>query len=376
LPEDFDIFASMSFKGDRFNGRFIPVDALPAISCYQEALIQMAKAIWHEENPERDRLPKGFSKAFELGLRDIGDGSKVAYLPRRENSDDQFFPDFSPSSIFLQAQERIAQTVISANNNRKIDPLPESVIAPIEKILRSITPDEHISIDPIAEGRRRFGSFQISEKSVAAIAAQSRIRNKKRLDGVGFVVASSEAPPSIKVISPNGSFLYPIAWEDLRSNANLAIGSVVSFAVNVETNAIGEITNFLSPEAISPTIRSSRTDRMQSRIEGLLTLKPGWLDGKGSIPTKQTAMRSSDFAIYFGRTDLDVSVFLHEEGGIQFEWVNDMIALSLLIESDMFLLGASDLRSDAYREKSFKGISLPLLRAISQPETFVGRQHD
>ena len=226
MTEGVDLFASMSFKGERFNGRFIPVDALPAITSYQEAIIQMAKAIWYEENPESKRLPNSFAKCFELGLRDIGDGSKVAHLPRREAPIDQLFSDIPFERIFLEAQERIAGTVLAANQNREIAPLPESVIIPIEKILRSISPSEHINIDPIAEGKRRFGTFQISERSVAKIAERSRIRQKKRLEGLGFIIGTSEAPPAVKVSSSKGVFQYPIAWEDLRGNSDLGSGLI------------------------------------------------------------------------------------------------------------------------------------------------------
>lgn len=376
MTEDLDLFASMSFKGERFNGRFIPVDALPAIASYQEAIIQMAKAIWYEENPDSKRLPKSFAKHFELGLQEIGEGSKVAYLPRRETPPDQLFSDTAYERLFLEAQERIAGSVIAANQNREITPLPESVISPIEKIIRSIAPSEHINVDPISEGKKRVGTFQISERSVAKVAEQSRVRHKRRIEGTGFIVGISEAPASIKVSSPKGAFQYPIAWEDLRGNSALGIGSVVSFSIKVEANAVGEITRFLAPEAISAVIVSDRARKLQSRIEEYASIEAGWLDGSGSAPSKQTVMRSLDFAVYIGRMEVDASVFLHQDGGIQFEWVEDMVASSLLIEGDAFLLGASDLSSDHFREKTFRGMSHALLRAISKPAEFVGRPND
>lgn len=372
MSDDINLFASMSFKGERFNGKFIPVDALPAIHSYQETLIQMAKTIWYEENPESKKLPNSFAKSFELGLRGIGDGSKIAYLPRREVSPDQLFADTPVERIFIEAQERIANTVIAANQNRDIAPLPETVIAPMERILRSLSSSEHINVDPIAEGKRRFGSFQISERSIAKIAERSRVRQNKRIDGVGFVVGVSEAPPTIKVMSASGVFLYPIAWEDLRANPLLSIGSVVAFAINVEVNAIGEITRFLSPEAISAVTTTSLGERLQSRINEYIKVEAGWLDGSGAAPSKKTLLRSLDLSVYFGRVGVSASVFMHEEGGIQFEWVDEMIASSLLVEGDCFLLGSSDLNSDRFREKTFKGISYALLRAITHPKNFVG----
>ena len=84
---DENFFAIMKFEGDRFNGKHIPVEVLPSISAYQETIIEVAKELWRDENPDRN-LPRGFDAHFELGLGPVGQGSKIAMLPRLEQSTD------------------------------------------------------------------------------------------------------------------------------------------------------------------------------------------------------------------------------------------------------------------------------------------------
>jgi hypothetical protein len=105
--EDSKLFATLSFKGDRFNGEFIPVEVLPIIAAYQETLIELAKSIWRDENPDKSKLPKNFSKCFDLGLDSIGQGSKVARLPRRQIS----------ASIYLKAVISIQITCLLSLKN-------------------------------------------------------------------------------------------------------------------------------------------------------------------------------------------------------------------------------------------------------------------
>ncbi len=317
----------------------------------------MAKAIWREENPDKERLPKDFVKSFDLGLRGIGQGSKVAQLPRRVDENGSLFGDGAFDDIFIEAQERIAAAVIAANNNTTIRPLPENVIFPFEKIGKSILSSEVIDINPLAHGKKRVGIFRVSESAVNLVVRKSRVRNFKKIDSLGFVIGLSEAPSALRISSSFGFFSYPLPWAELRSNGAYSIGSVVSFSINVETDALGEIKRFISPGAISPSLALPLGIELVDRIRGFAELEAGWLDGLGAPQSPSTSMRAMEFAVYLTRFVEGVFVFPESEGGIQFEWKSNDIAASLLINEDTFLLGASDLRSDRFREKFFRGVS-------------------
>ena len=104
-----------------------------------------------------------------------------------------------------------------------------------------------------------------------------------------------------------------------------------------------------------------------------MDLQLGWLDGIGATPSKETQMRAIDFALYLGKYFKELSVFPDIDGGIQFEWVENNISVSLLLNGNSFLLGASDLKSEGFREKNYKGISYAMLRELSNLELFIGK---
>jgi len=369
--EEKGFFATLSFKGERFNRQFIPVEALPSISAYQETLVELAKAIWKDENPDKGRLPKNFSKAFKLGLEGIGDGSKVARLPRQEIEDDFFTNDFA--DIFLEAQDLLASTVSAANNNVDFRALPEKSISPFERLRKLLTVEEFIEVNPLANGKKGVGRFRLTEASVKKVVATSRIRKIKKIEDVGCIVAISETPTNVKIASAHGTFLYPISWTDLRSSQGLSIGSIVSFSIQAETDASNVIRRMLTPIAVSPAIFSPNAIRAIARLEKFACLEESSCHGESAAPNEETIIRCRDVAQFLGRKFEKIRVYPDEEGGIQFEWVSDDISASLLVDCDSFLLGASDLLSTNYKEKKFRGISYALLRDMSNISEFVGR---
>lgn len=75
-------FATLRFDGERFDEHALDVECLGELRAYRDLVLACADAIWHRENPDRQRLDRGFEARFALRLTDIGDGSAVATLKR------------------------------------------------------------------------------------------------------------------------------------------------------------------------------------------------------------------------------------------------------------------------------------------------------
>jgi hypothetical protein len=105
-------FADPKFRGGRFEGNGLPVDVLPELSAYREAIIALAKSLFLQSHIGRQRVPKGFVDSFRLVLRNVEEGSAVPILERVE-------PDISPALLFgddyfAVARDRIANAVQTA----------------------------------------------------------------------------------------------------------------------------------------------------------------------------------------------------------------------------------------------------------------------
>ncbi len=77
-----DTFATLIFKGGRFQGAAMPLEALPELAAYRELVLAVAKAIWQGDHQERQRLPKGFERDFRLVMLGVTEGSTVPQIAR------------------------------------------------------------------------------------------------------------------------------------------------------------------------------------------------------------------------------------------------------------------------------------------------------
>jgi hypothetical protein len=71
------IFLSPKLTGTRFDDHTLPVNLLEDFSALEDLLIELAKKIYLDENPERQRVPKGFSDGVYLKLSNIEEGSTI-----------------------------------------------------------------------------------------------------------------------------------------------------------------------------------------------------------------------------------------------------------------------------------------------------------
>jgi hypothetical protein len=65
-------FLKPRFIGPRFDQHTLPVEVAEDFAAYEEFIIELAKHLWLQEHPGRQRVPWGFEKSFNLHLEGIG----------------------------------------------------------------------------------------------------------------------------------------------------------------------------------------------------------------------------------------------------------------------------------------------------------------
>src|SRR5690625_7481651 len=65
---------SLRLTGSRFNDHGLPVALFPNLKALEDLLIMMAKEKYFEDNPQRSRVPQGFTKKIELQLVHMNEG--------------------------------------------------------------------------------------------------------------------------------------------------------------------------------------------------------------------------------------------------------------------------------------------------------------
>lgn len=67
MAEPGRVFSAMRLRGGRYERRGFPLEALPELARYERLVLDVAKVLWKQSNPDR-RVPRGFAEQLQLRL--------------------------------------------------------------------------------------------------------------------------------------------------------------------------------------------------------------------------------------------------------------------------------------------------------------------
>lgn len=106
--------ASLRFDGKRFEGHALDVECTQELIAYRNLVVECAKELWRQKNPERVRLPRGFEEGFRLQFDRLKEGSTVVPL-QRVRVEDQSELDWGNLDEFDEAADLIDAAITAAN---------------------------------------------------------------------------------------------------------------------------------------------------------------------------------------------------------------------------------------------------------------------
>ena len=135
-------FKEIRFTGGRFDTAtgLLDVDVVGELQYYRKLVVTIAAEQWRVKNPERERLPRGFSEDFRLGFGEIGQGSCV--IPLERVSQESLI---DADDNFDQAAITIDETLIAIVDNKPFpDGLTISALPMFRGWCRTLRPEESL----------------------------------------------------------------------------------------------------------------------------------------------------------------------------------------------------------------------------------------
>ena len=111
------------FTGRRFDTLGLPVEVLPEFGRYRDLVLEVAKALYFEDNPARSRLPNRFEEGLRLRLSAIQSGSVRSIMEREASASDPSLVD-PADDYYDRAKDFIFRTIQTSNNGAEPDRLP------------------------------------------------------------------------------------------------------------------------------------------------------------------------------------------------------------------------------------------------------------
>lgn len=155
-------FVRVRFAGGRFDSHTIPFDVLPDLAAYRELIVEVAKHLYRQRNPDRQRVPKGFVESFQLGLADVVRGNSATALGRRfsppAEQDAQADLGFPLHFEYFEASRNLIDEVIVAANDGQAIPgdLPSDLLKRFNRFGQSLKTGEHTEISHVGVNPVRY----------------------------------------------------------------------------------------------------------------------------------------------------------------------------------------------------------------------------
>lgn len=323
-------FIKPRLVGKRFEEHSIPVEVLKDWAVFEDLIVETARWLYKVENHDRQRVPRGFSEGFALHLSAVEEGSAVPAIDR-VHMHSQLFPDAN-AVWFDKARDRVLQAIEAVNKGLPIaDLLPSFLLSYFDRFGRSLRESEHIEFAaPSGLGKV---IYDIRARRALILQGAPEYRQEERLRGVISEVDARKKKLTIELIG--GQRLEGGYLKEVHEEASAALSDYVQNGPLVLIECVSVRNKQESLTAIESISRIERLDPLDvsARIEALMQLNDGWLDGEGHAPSVDGLRWFRDAWLDNWAEDMPLP-FLYPtpDGNLQAEWSNDLAAVTAEID--------------------------------------------
>jgi hypothetical protein len=320
------VFLKPRFVGKRFDNHSLPLEILKDLAVLEELIIEVAKREYIKKNPEKSRVPKGFTRDLIFKLTGIEEGSAIPAI-EIEPAATSLFPDYYP--FFEMARESIADGINAADKNENIlQFLDESALTYFDRIGRGLKTGEIIEFPT---SKRKTPSKLTRESRMRLVMASSKIVITDDITIRGYIPELDQNKMSFEIKTIDGESLQAnipeqhfetlmAAFIGYKKKTKVLLEGVGFFNKNQKMTGIESISHISILDLLD----------IPSRLAEFKNLEDGWLDGCGKAPLVDSLNWFSEFMENSYPEDLDLPyLYPTESGGIRAEWESEEYDISL-----------------------------------------------
>ncbi|MCP2038343.1 hypothetical protein [Chryseobacterium sp. HSC-36S06] len=355
-----NVFLAPKLVGKRFDDHAIPVELLEDFSVLQELLFEIAKDIYLKQNPERQRVPKGFTDEVYLKLIDVKPGSAIPNFILATALG--VAPSLFPKNIeyFEQARTELISYVVQSEKNDIKPEFKDKYKMYFNRIGKNLLENESIILNPKSTSDYKASINKTTRKQIILSSNNKEYSNTIFINAVVHEMNKENGTFGIMFenkifqdISYDNHFeTIKNAFDDFENKPLVSIKASGIYNSNDKLKKIEEIesVDILDPLDISV------------RLKNLAELNEGWLNGEGKKLNEEKLEQFENlFNLYFNPHHPLPAIYPTIEGNIQLEWTIEEYEISLDINlkdlSADYL--CSNLSNDSSKELEIDNLSLP-----------------
>jgi hypothetical protein len=279
-----DSFTTLIFKGGRFQGAAMPLEALPELAAYRQLVIAVAKALWQREHKDRQRLPRGFERDFRLVMRGVTKGSTVPSVAREFSGQMSMMP--RTLDFFDTARDLVEKTIRHAAGSPDLfSDFPLDVVHSFSAFGQTLHDgDEFILVGPPnatdgarydrAVRKRILLSKETTYEDPVTLIGEVRAADK---DTEGFVLRTRDGDRLAVNVPP---LFFPVAMKSFGESVQVRVKGMGLYdrdGVLKRVLSASEVSLAEEDEEVAARSGSCAVD-IEAQIESLRGLGRGWFD--------------------------------------------------------------------------------------------------
>ncbi len=363
-------FASLVFRGARFDDVALPVDVLVELAVYRDLIVAMAEVLYREQNPLRVRVPKGFSHGLPLVLGAQEKGSTVPLLDRIVPDQLPGLP--GPADIYDQGLVELRacfDEVARGVKSTRPEFLPRLI--GFGKTLRG---NESVVL---ATAKSREGPI-VDERLRRKIARQVGAPEERPIELVGWVRAADREKDTFALRTPDGRRievtspgpLFSRVLDSFQDDLLVRVPGLAQYDSNGKL--VGNVR--AHDVSLAEDDDAGCAQPIAEQFETLRGLKPGWLDGAGDAYDSARLDEVRVLVEELVRNGSLPTPFIYPaaDGAVQAEWSGENLELAVSFSSGADNVRVISTRLDTHEfvEKSFhrreSGEELRLVRFLGE----------
>lgn len=308
-------FSQPRFTGTRFDEHTLPVDVARDLAAYESLIAELAKYLYLNDHPERQRVPKGFASNFHLDIQRIDEGSTQPMLVLVLAGALALVG--GERDYFEQARDLVSECV-AANENALPEKFPKELLVHFNQLGRSLREGEALELPrqgmesavltPEKRKKLVLAADQVYEKEVDLLGTIAEVDFEKstfrlRLADGGQVVASMPDSFRNKAREHGGKTRHQVA---LKGVAAYDSWDRLQKLVSVESLEVVE--NYA----------------IATRMDELAQMQDGWFEGRGVAPDADKLAIVADRLVADYPEKLMLPTLVPtQDGNLLLEWTAD-----------------------------------------------------
>lgn len=323
---------SPRYEGSRFEEHRFPLELVDDLLMLRNMTIEMAKAIYLEQHPGRQRVPKNFTHGISIELESIEPGSTIPKLVLITAMSGLF--STGNTGFFTEAPNRIKHAIEAAHLDQDFkNILPNNVLNYFNQLGSNLKDDERIIFGDKASSNVILDKE--SRKRLVLAASKSKEYNGP-FELKGIVSALDKERKTFEIQTVSGSKVkgdYNTGHLEVLQTAlvEMEIGRKVLLKGVGTFNTHDKL---MKIEGLEDAVSLDPLD-VPARLEELAQLPKGWLDGVQGEPINVDGAKwlGEIFDQWYDSENLPLpATFPTPEGNVQFEWSINKHEIALTVD--------------------------------------------